>query len=257
VVKLARQLNDLNLLAASLVLGSTIYGFTGDVKTALAWGEEAIGLARKNDMVYEQAVYAGTRMFLAVLSNERVAPEFVAESIRITRASGNPWVLAMAYMNIGRLQVYQGEFEEAHKFLAEAEALIIKMRDRGFTTSCRSEIGHAYRKQGLFSKAMEMYRETILAFQEMGQRAAVAHELECIAFIARAKGECEHAVQLLGAVESLRERLNTDMTLVERRDYEEELSALRNQVDQTVLAKTWAQGRDMTMEEAITLALEA
>jgi predicted ATPase len=255
-VELARQAKALQILVDALGIGVTIFGFAGNVEAARAWGEECNGLAQKHGLVFEQAIYAGTKIFLAVLSNQPVPPEDVAETLHVSRASGNPWAIAMAYTNIGRLAMYQGQYEEAQKLLVEAEAIFVKMRDRAFYTTCRSELGHLSRKQGLVSEAMKMYRETILSFQEIGQHAAVAHELECIAFIARAQGQCERAVRLLGAAESLRERLNTDMTLIERREYEEERSNLWNQVDQTILERTWAAGRAMTMEQAIAYSLE-
>jgi len=149
-----------------------------------------------------------------------------------------------------------GRWVEAHQFLEEAASLFHKIRDKSMYNSARSEMGHLLRMQGRYSEAAVVYRETIQAYQEYGENAAAAHELECFAFIAAAQGNSERAVRLLGAAEALRERLNTDMTMIERREYEKVMSGLREQTEDEVLTKIWSEGRAMTMEQAIQLALE-
>jgi hypothetical protein len=130
------------------------------------------------------------------------------------------------------------------------------MRDRPFYNSSRSEIGHVFRKQGRHHEAATVYRETIRVWQELGQRAAVAHELECFAFIACAHSQAQIAARLFGAAESLRESVNSPMTAIERAEYDQNISALRAHMDESAFAMAWAEGRALTMEQAITYALE-
>jgi len=97
---------------------------------------------------------------------------------------------------------------------------------------------------------------TRCAWQELGQRAAVAHELECFAFIAGASGQNERSAKLFGAAEALRELIGSPMTPLERREYDQAVSNLRTQMGEAALAKAWAEGRALTMEQAIEYALE-
>ena len=90
----------------------------------------------------------------------------------------------------------------------------------------------------------------------MGQRAAVAHQLECFAFIAGASRQNERSTKLFGAAEVLRELIGSPMTPLERREYDQAVSNLRARIDETALAKAWAEGRALTMEQAIEYALE-
>ncbi len=119
----------------------------------------------------------------------------------------------------------------------------------------RSEIGHLYRRQGRYAEAAAVYRETIQTFQEFNEQAAVAHQLESFGCMAAAQSQPEHAARLFGAAEALRQRLKTDMTPLERREYEETVTGLRKQMEPAELAKVWAEGRALDMEQAIQLAL--
>ena len=123
-------------------------------------------------------------------------------------------------------------------------------------TGTRSEIGHVLRHQGRYKEAETIYRDTILLFQEQGQYAAIAHELECFAFIAGAVGQNERAARLLGAAEALRESISSSMTPMERPEYETFIAKLHQVMAEETLKAAWEQGRALSMEAAIQLALE-
>lgn len=243
-------------LAYALALGATIYGFLGDVNTAQTWSDELHDLSSRYSIAYLLATVAGIELFLPVMMSQPVPPGLAEETLRVARASGNPWVLAMAYNLVGRLEMATGHWAEAASLLEEGASLFHKIRDRSMYTGSRSEMGHLLRMQGNFPEAAVFYAETIQVYQEMSEYAAVAHELECFAFIAAAQGRSERAARLLGAAEALRERLNTDMTPIERREYEAIVSNLRAATNEEFLAKAWFEGRGMTTEQAIQLALE-
>ena len=89
----------------------------------------------------------------------------------------------------------------------------------------------------------------------MGHRSAVAHQLECLAFIAKWLEQVEKATKLLGAAEALRQKIEIDMTPPEREEYEKEVADLKANMDGKEFASLWAEGRSMAMDQAIELAL--
>jgi hypothetical protein len=95
----------------------------------------------------------------------------------------------------------------------------------------------------------------MLGWQELGHRAALAHELESLAFIAIAQSQPQRAACLLGSAESVRESANSPMAPVERSEYTEQVAALRAQMDGASFAAAWATGRALTMDQAIAFAL--
>ena len=102
---------------------------------------------------------------------------------------------------------------------------------------------------------MEIYRELLPKWKDLGHRAAVAHELECIAFILSKKGDSQRPAQLLGAAEAMREVIDSSMTTLEQAEYEREVSTLQANMNDVDLEKAWGEGRAMTMDEAIENAL--
>ena len=65
------------------------------------------------------------------------------------------------------------------------------------------------------------------------------------------------AARLFGAAEAIRERLAFPIMSPERRSYEHGLATLRAHLDDASLVAAWAEGRVMTLEQAIAYALEA
>jgi non-specific serine/threonine protein kinase len=120
----------------------------------------------------------------------------------------------------------------------------------------QSELAHMERAEGHYEVALQTYRETIVVWQRLGHRAAIAHQLECLAFIAKVHEKAERAATLFGAAEALREQIEIQMTVMERVEYEREVADLRAEMDEQVFASAWANGRAKTMEEAISCALE-
>ena len=88
-------------------------------------------------------------------------------------------------------------------------------------------MAHAARQLGNFEEALALYRETIQEWQEIGHRGAVAHQLECFAFIAKAQEQGERAVKLMSAADALREVSSSPRTPQEQIEYDRELAGLR------------------------------
>jgi hypothetical protein len=254
---LARQIDALRTLAFALGMGATILGFLDVLTTALAWAEESIALSRQHGYAYELGLISGSYLYLAAVANQPVPPGAHEEHLRAARATGNPWVIAMAAWNIARVATMHGNLAEAYAGFEEAATLFQLIRDRPFYTSSRSETGHVFRIQGRYPEALTIYHETIRLWQELGQQSAAAHELECFAFIAGASGQNERAARLFGAAEALRESIGSNMTPSERREYDRAVLQLHAQTDAAALQATWAAGRALSMEQAIQLALAA
>jgi hypothetical protein len=88
-----------------------------------------------------------------------------------------------------------------------------------------------------------------------GNRTAVADELECFGFLAVHEEEPQRAAALLGAAEALREKNQSPMADYERVEYDQRMAQLCSMLPAAELNGLWAQGRSMTMAQAIELAV--
>ncbi len=130
-----------------------------------------------------------------------------------------------------------------------------EMGDHLSVTGHQTAMAHVARQVGNFQEALALYRETLPDWQKMGHRGAVAHQLECFAFIAKAQEQEERAIKLMSAAEALREVSSSSRTPQERIEYERELAELRAGMDEKTFNLLWAEGQSMNMEQAIDFAM--
>jgi hypothetical protein len=80
--------------------------------------------------------------------------------------------------------------------------------------------------------------------------------LECYAFIAVEEGQPPRAAQLFGAAEALRAKVQSPMADNERLEYNQSVAKLRSMLAEKDFHSLWTDGRVMSMEQAIELALK-
>ena len=118
-----------------------------------------------------------------------------------------------------------------------------------------SNLAHLERNLGNNKEALEYYRETIIAFRDIGQTGAVAHQLECFGFIAVAQGQNERALQLFAAANALREKAGTPMRPEEKIHFDQQLKTLREKMNSPTLEWIWSKVHALSMDDAIALAI--
>ena len=159
-------------------------------------------------------------------------------------------------MGLGRSESEQGNYENAIPLFEDALDIFNQLRIKNFQIAVKSQLAHIARYTGDLASAKSIYRETILGWQDIGNRGAIAHELESFASIAITEEEPQRALKLFGAAETLRERSDSPMTDFECIEYDQMVAHVRSLLDETEAISLWADGRSMTMEQAIELALE-
>ena len=112
--------------------------------------------------------------------------------------------------------------------------------------------GHAVRLQGDLERAVGLYRESLALFGAVGDKWVATECIEGLALIARAQGNPERVARHLGAAEAAREVF---AITPEAGDQEHLWAATRERPEGTAYAAAWAEGRAMTLEQAIEYAL--
>jgi predicted ATPase/class 3 adenylate cyclase len=189
--------------------------------------------------------------------------DLAAADARLLRAieaadrSRNPLVIAFAAAIRGEMSGLTGRLAEAREWFGRAIAAYEGMGNRRYVLTSRSELAHALRRGGQIDEAEALYRETLRGWQHAGNRGAIAHQLECFAFVAMAKHDLVRAARLFAAAEAIREVAEAAMVAVEGAEYDAAIGQLCDGLDATALASAWADGRRLTTDEAVALALSA
>ncbi len=257
-LELARKVDDKQSIVRLLVvLGlSTLY--IGDFSASLTTIAEGITLARQMGFKGELAMALTAHAQASFHANQDLTTigEKLEEAMKLANEAGFQWVSAMSAYGVGRMAGYMGELDVARAHMNRGVELSKQMGNKRMVYSSRSELAHILREHGLLDEAYEIYKEALPGWKDLGHRAAIAHELECIAYILIRREEPDRAARLFGAAENLREIIDTEMTSIERKEYEKEVAALRDMLGENEFKRTWGEGRALTMEQAIHLAVQ-
>jgi tetratricopeptide (TPR) repeat protein len=256
-IALVRQLNEPQMLATVLAFSGSARLFEGDYATGRKEIEEAVALSHSGDDKYTQGMALGMMAQVEMILNHdmKAAEAYEQRALALTREISGTWTSLMMYFGIGRGAMFRGDYAVARERFAYCLPLFEEMQDEHRTNMIHSELAHMDRYEGKLQQAEETYRKTIVVWQKIGHRAAVAHQLECFAFLAKAHEEPERALRLLGAAEFLRERINIHMQPLERKEYERHVAELRAMIAEDEFRTLWADGRSMSMDEAVAFAL--
>jgi len=113
-------------------------------------------------------------------------------------------------------------------------------------------------KQGDYAAAGALRREGLVIQRELGDRRGIAYSLEGLAeAVVAARGSSRRAARILGAAERLREEIGTPLPPIDLPQYEQRVASARAALgDNAAFDRAWQEGRALTLEEAIELALK-
>jgi predicted ATPase/Flp pilus assembly protein TadD len=219
--------------------------------------EEGLALSREmNDTWW----LANSLSNLATVSHSQGdserATELYEQSMDIFREQGDKQSLTYCLTNLAMVACSQGDLRRAAQLTEESVALQRELGARGDVALGLCNLGWIALLQDDLGRAAELYRESLSLSWEIGLNPLVQSALEGFACLAGAKGEAERAVLLWGAAQALHETKgilrDTDF-LVEA---DVRISAVRSGMGEEVWEEAWHKGRVMTLDEAVSYALE-
>jgi predicted ATPase/class 3 adenylate cyclase len=219
---------------------------------------------RDGEVLAREQGYTGELGMLLMLSAQitlfsggdtTLAKTYVAQAKSLTFDASVNWGTSMFTFGIARLSGLLGDVEEARVQFKLAEDAARKIGNMRVVYSCWSELAHSLRRHGEIDEALITYKNVLPKWRELGHRSAVAHEMECIAFILTQRAQPDRATTLLGAAEALRQLIDSMMTPREHDEYEQVIATLHTQLDENKFKQLWAAGRSMSMDQAIALAV--
>jgi predicted ATPase/class 3 adenylate cyclase len=256
-ISLARKTNDATTLARSYGILALTSIFLGDYPTAQHAATEGEKIARQQGLKSELALILSTRAQMTYITrtNLEQAKVYLYEATELARQEGFRWASSFLSIGLAHTAAALGDIEAARAAFKESSEIAQMMGNKRIVYSSQSELAHVLRAHGELDEPLVTYRDLLPKWRDLGHRSAVAHELECIAYILIRKEEPVRAAMLLGAAEALREAIDSVMTKREQVEYANEMESLRAGMDEAEFEQAWKKGRAMTMEQAIQFAL--
>jgi len=230
---------------------------SGNFENIDAHIDEALKIARESGDPFALGMglgMYGSRMMMLGHDME-TAKEHITKSLALLKEHSNRFGYSMVIFALGLSARFQGRFADAREKFDILLPVFEAIGDNHRKNMIHSEVAHMERIEGHYETAVQMYSATIVEWKRLGHRAAVANQLECFAFIAKIQEQPERAAILFGAAEMIREIINIPMNGMEQVEYDREVKDLRAGMNEDNFKKLWAEGRSMTMEQAIRLAL--
>jgi predicted ATPase len=231
--------------------------FAGDPSAAKLRAEEALTLHRTlGDALGTAESLQKLGYAVAEEGDPSRARPLLEESVRILRELGDEhyalWTtrtLAWTYYELGDLERAQALHEDN---LRRARAL----GNEPLKAALLGSLAMIAVKQGRVQDALTLLTENLPIWRDIGERLEIAMCLCQVAHALAAARRAETAARLLSCSEVLREEVGGSEAWVARMN-EETTAAIRAQLDDAAFAKAWEQGGELTLDEAVALALDS
>ena len=184
------------------------------------------------------------------------ATQLLEEALTMFRETGDQALIASVLAHLGFTFLLQGDLEQAKATSEEAAAMFRVQKHTSYLADALNTLGWVAFLRGDSERARALYAESIRAQREIGAKVSAPENLLGLACVAAARGEAERATRLFGASEALPEAMGAPLEPGEMALQEPYLAASRSQLDETSWQEAWAEGGAMTLEEAISYALE-
>jgi tetratricopeptide (TPR) repeat protein len=229
--------------------------------------------------------------------DDQIGWSFSQEALRLYQELQDQWGIAMAFYHLADAAMTQGHYGEAEKFLIKSLANYRELGDNFQVGHVLNSLGEVTRLQGDYERAGKFYEETIeilraqhsvtllmplfnlawVALHGGDYRRAKALFQEslslckeddntpgmilCLAGFAGVlgmTGNLGQAARLLGAVESLYERVGGGgrMHPSDQKEFDHYVAAVRAKLDDAAFTKAWSQGHAMTMDQVLAETLK-
>jgi tetratricopeptide (TPR) repeat protein len=237
-----------------LVLLAELARLQGEYDVAWRYAEEALAIRRSMGVRLRTASPLSHLGMIALARGHWAeARTLLEEADAIDREHGNR--VGGAPNALGHVALKMGNLEEARRILESDLAIKRELGLQFLVAADLHGLGDLYLQKGEYQAAFLYANESLAIRRGFRHSLSTAGSLELLAAIAAAQGQARRGARLLAAAEGLREALGTPLPPVERPDVERCVAAARAALGEAEFAAAWAEGRAMSLEEAVALAL--
>jgi tetratricopeptide (TPR) repeat protein len=233
------------------------YG-SGDIPAASSIAGQALELHRRLGDARGAAFNLNVLCVAAIEDGDlEQAQQFAEESLALFREAGDEREAVAATRTLAFTYHSRGDLDRARTLhesnLAQAQAFGFKETEAGTLGS----LAMLAFEQGRIEDALALGKQNLLASRDLGSLHAIAQSLcRSAGTFAVLPEKAATAARLLSCFEALREQIGVSEAWVARMN-EQTLSAIRARLDESAFAEAWEQGRALTIDEAVALALES
>ncbi len=251
-----REVGDRRGAASALIKLGNAAAEAGDYAAAPRFLEEALATWRELGDKHGTARalvslgWAALRLGDYPLANARLE-----EALLLSRELGDTRRIGFALSGLGEVAMRQGAYARATRLLEESLQVRRQIGDKWGVGVSLGTLGSVALREKDWNRAVARLGESLDMRREIGDKSGSAWCLERLAEMVTAQGHGEAAVRVFSAAAALRTSIGSVVDPVDQPESASELAALRAQLGEEQFAASWADGRALTMDEAIEYAL--
>jgi len=182
---------------------------------------------------------------------------YFEETLAIYRQLGNKQGIVDTLNALGHETWHQGDHVSARRFLEDAMVLAREHGQARPSAFALWSLGLVAFDQHNYMEAHSLYEEGLATAKELRNVWICSHLVESFAALIAVEGQYVRAARLLGAAEVHRKAEGNPLPFAHRSDYDRPVAIIRAGLNEGAFASAWAEGRAMTLEQAIDYALAA
>ena len=243
--------------AKALYVEGTMACGQGDQRSAEVLLEESAALFRELGDRRGVAYALGSAAVVAI-TQERYERAIVysEEATELFLEVGDKWGAAPMFGCSAVGWLNGGDHRRARSLAERGLALCRETRDKHGTSIALLTLAGVAQAERDYERARDLFDEGLTVSAELGNEADIVHCLEGLATVAGEEGRIVRAARLWGAAESLLEKIEAVYTYVPDRSINRSQVAARSKTDEAAWEAAWAEGRVMSLEQAVEYALE-
>jgi predicted ATPase/DNA-binding CsgD family transcriptional regulator len=225
----------------------------GRLSDAVTYVDEALTAAEASGNDWEAGLTLAARAAIAVRQGKLKSAQRAYETALEVLSDNNRWGVAQVEYGMGTLARARGDDQMAVRYFEDAVEIFRELDAWPEIARSQAGIGWIAIASGDLDLAQQSLTEGLRLNQMCGQRLGVARGFEAFAALAAARKWPEQAARLAGAACQLRETLGHSTGIGP--SIEQLLEVARDQLGASTAAALFAEGREMSVEDAARYAL--
>lgn len=178
------------------------------------------------------------------------------EARRIAKEIGDEYLETRPLHMLAAATKMVGDLGRARELYEESLTLSRKLGDQPLESVELDNLGSVSLQLGDLSKAKDWYKQAGQLMYKLHDKYLIPYLPLHFGAVALEEGKLERAVKLMGASEALFESGGMSPDPDETAGRDRTVAELRKKVDQNTFHKKWAEGKKLSLEEAVKFSLE-
>ncbi|HEV8054651.1 MAG TPA: hypothetical protein VGP30_07460, partial [Candidatus Limnocylindrales bacterium] len=233
----------------------------GDTIGARRYAEEALELERALGNAWGVA-YASMMIGNSLAEADGESRDLVAsrprleESVRLFRELGDQHYALIANLNLAWVTGDLGDVAGERRLHEQNLITARSIGNAGIEAETLAQMGMLARDDGRLDEAAAMVREAVRIDHRRGMVLNLATQLGRLSSVLVRLGHPTTAGRLIASSQALTEQVGADVAWWARRRNDETISMIRSKLDNDAAERAFSDGRLLTVDEAVALALD-